>query len=85
MRMAMQIETLRHRRRSGGSVTGATTLAACSLFLGCGRSGPPAKEATTAAAVSESTTTRFLRGKCSRTISLNFRAVPLGLSTFKRW
>jgi catalase len=56
--MAMQIETLRHRRRSGGSVTGATTLAACSLFLGCGRSGPPAKEATTAAAVSESTTTR---------------------------
>jgi catalase len=46
-------------RRSGGSLAGATTLAACTFFLGCNRpSAPPAKQAAATAEPTESTTTR---------------------------
>ena len=57
--MPTQIHTTWHCRRLGGSLAGATTLAACTLLLGCNRSSAPAAtQAATNAAPAESTTTR---------------------------
>jgi catalase len=57
MRTPLQSEPTPHRRLSS-SLVGVSTLAACTVLLGCNRSSAPAKEATATAAPAESTTAR---------------------------